>query len=270
MAVKSNFFSSRLSKMVIIVAVFGLLVFFNPRQIFDPVQKVLQIAVYPFQKFFYQISSATVSVKDFLGSIGNLKKENGNLFEQNQKLSAKNALLSSVSEENRNLREQLNLVPKEKFELEGAFVISRDPHGLGNWIEIDKGKSQGIASGMPVIVSDGILVGKVGEVSENTAQIILISNPQSLINAMDLQTGARGIVQGEYQLGSVLNMVLPGDALNHGDDVVSSGSGGSLPKGLLIGKVEKVSSSGDGLFQQAVISLPIKFSRLEVVFVVKK
>lgn len=267
---KFNFFSSKSSKALIILAVFGLLVFLNPRQIFRPVHLVLQTAIYPFQKFFYQISSSAVSARDFLGSIGSLKKENSILFDQNQKLLAQNAKLSGVDAENQNLREQLKLLPQSKFELEGAFIISRDPHGLGNWIEIDKGKNFGIETGMPAIVSDGILVGKVGEVFENTSQIILLSNPQSLINGMDVQTGAKGIIQGEYQLGSVLNMVLPGDALNEGDDVVSSGSGGSLPKGLLIGKVEKVGVSGDGLFQQAVLTLPIKFSRLETVFVIKR
>lgn len=251
------------------MAVFGLLVFFNPRQVFTPVHLVLKAAVYPFQKFFYRLSSSAVSAKDFLASVGKLKGENERLFEQNQRLAAKYAQLSSVNEENKGLREQLGLIPREKFELEAAFVISRDPHGLGNWIEIDKGKNFGIASGMPVIVSDGILIGKTGEVFENTSQIILISNPESRVNGVDLETGARGIVQGEYQLGSVMNMVLPGDALNHGDSIVTSGSGGNFPKGLLIGKVEKVGASGDGLFQQAVLALPVKFSRLETVFVIK-
>ena len=253
-----------------IVAVSGLLVFLNPHQIFNPVHRVLTVVVYPFQKFFFQISSSVSGAKDFVVSIGSLKKENADLFEENQKLSAKNALLGSAEEENKTLREQLKLLPREKFNLEGAFVVSRDPHGLGSWIDIDKGENFGLQTGMPVIVSNGILIGKIGEVYSGSAQVILVSNPQSLVNAMDLQTGAKGIVQGEYQLGSVLGMVLQADTLNAGDDIVTSSASENLPKGLLIGKVEKVGLSGDGLFQQATLVLPVQFFRLQTVFVVKK
>lgn len=256
--------------MVLVVAAAGLLVFFNPHQIFSPVRKVLTVVVYPFQKFFFQVSSSVETVKGFVISIGSLKHENEKLFEENQKLLAQKAMLGGVEEENKVLREQLNLLPREKFNLEGAFVISRDPHGLGSWIEIDKGKNFGLESGMPVIVSDGILIGKVGEVFGSSAQVILVSNSQSLINAIDSKTGAKGIVRGEYQLGSVMDMVLQADTLNAGDEIVTSGSSENFPKGLLIGKVEKVGMSGDGLFQQATIVLPVQFFRLQTVFVIKK
>ena len=270
MSGKSNIFSSRSAKVVAIVVVAGLLVFLNPYQVFNPAHRILTVAVYPFQKFFYQLSSGAERTKDFLVSVGSLKKENAELFERNQKLLAKSAFLASVEEENKILREQLKLLPRENFQLEGAFVISRDPHGLGSWIEIDKGKNFDLETGMPVIVSDGILIGKIGEVYSGSAQVLLVSNPQNLVNAMDLQTGAKGIVRGEYQLGSVMDMVLQADTLNVGDDVVTSGSSELFPKGLLIGKVEKVGLSGDGLFQQAFISLPVQFFRLQTVFVIKK
>lgn len=270
MSGKSNLFSSRSAKVVAIVAVSGLLVFLNPYQVFNPAHRILNVAIYPFQKFFYQLSSSAEGAKEFVVSIGSLKKENAELFEQNQKLLAKSALLESAEEENKMLREQLKLLPREKFNLEGAFVTSRDPHGLGSWIEIDKGENFGLESGMPVIVSNGILIGKIGAVYSGSAQVILISNSQSLVNAVDLQTGAKGIVRGEYQLGSVLDMVLQADTLNVGDEIITSGSSENFPKGLLIGKVEKVGMSEDGLFQQALISLPVQFFRLQTVFVIKK
>jgi len=270
MSGKSNLFSSRSVKVVAIVAVAGLLVFLNLRQVFNPAHRILTIAVYPFQKFFFQLSSSAEGVKDFVVSVGSLKKENAELFEQNQKLLVKSAWLSGVDEENKILREQLKLLPLEKYSLEGAFVTSRDPHGLGSWIEIDKGENFGLESGMPVIVSGGILIGKIGAVYSGSAQVILVSNSQSLVNAVDVQTGAKGIVRGEYQLGSVLDMVLQADTLNVGDEIVTAGSNENFPKGLLVGKVEKVGVSGDGLFQQALISLPVQFFRLHTVFVIKK
>jgi rod shape-determining protein MreC len=198
-----------------------------------------------------------------------LKKENENLIREKQKLLAENAMLGDVKNENMLLREQLNLIPRGDFNLTAAFVTSQDPNGMGNWLEIDKGSSDGIQMGMPVIVSSGILVGKVQEVSISNAKILLLTNPQSVVNVATLQDGTKGVAKGEYGLGIIFDMILQTDVIHVGSDVVTSGIGGDIPKGLYVGTVQEVHSSDDHLFQQAVISSPIQVSKLQMVFVIK-
>jgi rod shape-determining protein MreC len=109
----------------------------------------------------------------------------------------------------------------------------------------------------------------VEEVGLKNAKINLLSNPSSSVNVVDLETGAKGIVSGEYGLGLAMDMVAQTDALNEGETIVTSGLGGGIPRGLLVGKIKDLRSSGDKLFQQASIVPRVKYATLEVVFVIK-
>lgn len=266
----NNFFLTKLFKVCVIIVVFGLLVFFNPVGVFNPAKAIIIGISYPFQNFFYFISYEFSKSKDFLFSISDLKKENEKLIEENQKIIAEVALLKDIKKENDILREQISLIPRKKLNLESAEVINQDYFGSGNWITIDRGSSTGITRGMPVIVSGGVLVGRVDEVFPTVAKVTLITNPQSSVNAAISESEAKGIVRGKYGLGIIFDMVLQTDLIKTGDEVVTSGIGGDMPKGLLIGKIQEVHPSEDRLFQQATIIPAIKFPKLRVVFVIKQ
>jgi rod shape-determining protein MreC len=261
--------TTKLFKVMVAIAVFGLLVFFNPGKIFNPVRLVIFGAYYPFEKTFYFLSLKISDTKDFLSSIGSLKEDNKELIMENQKLLAENAMLRDMKSENALLREQLKLTPKQKFNLENALVIGQDSYGLSNWIIIDKGSSNGIKSGMPVIVSDGIMIGKIEEVYPKSSKASLLTNSQSIINAVVSGTETKGVVRGEYGLGIILDLVLQTEVLKIGDEVITSGIGGNAPRGLLIGKIQETRPSEDRLFQQAVIYPSAKFSELRLVSVIK-
>ena len=205
----------------------------------------------------------------FLGSIGEIRRENEELLRENNVLKGELAKIAQEKTENVVLREQLKLLPKEKFSLVGGFVIGQDSQGMESWIVVDKGGNDGLEVGMPAIVSGGILIGKVSEVYSNSAKIDLLSNANSVVNALDVETGARGIVRGEYGLGIVLDMVNQSESLQEGDVLVSSGLGGNVPRGLYIGKIKELQGTRDRLFQGAVVVPGVKYSKLDIVFIIK-
>jgi cell shape-determining protein MreC len=65
-------------------------------------------------------------------------------------------------------------------------------------------------------------------------------------------------------------MVEQSEVLNVGDMVITSGLGSNVGRGLYIGTISQVKISPDRLFQEAVISPRVKYSKLDVVFVIKK
>jgi rod shape-determining protein MreC len=262
-------FSKNLIKFASITAVCLLLVFLNPKKIFNPVREVFFKVGYPFQKTFFILGHSISGATDFFGSIGRMRSENERLIREGNSLAAEIGALKDAKKENEILREQLGLAPRDKFNLEAAFVIGQDPQGLGSWIMIDKGRDAGLNDGMAVVVSDGILIGRIDEVYQSSAKINLLADSSSAINAMDVETQAKGIVRGEYGLGLAMDMVAQTDVLSVGDTIVTSGLGGDLPKGLTIGKIQEVRSSQDKLFQQAILTPRVKYSKLDIVFAVK-
>lgn len=230
---------------------------------------ILQVAS-PFLKTFRIFSGGLEGFFDTLRSIGALKNENERLLEENRKLLSENARFGDIEKENQVLRKELDLTPKNKYELEGSYIIAQDPQGFGNIIIIDKGENASIRTGMPVLVSGGLLVGRVAEVYPNTAKVILITDSESAVNAESEKSGARGIAKGEYGLGLRLDMISQTQVINEGDRVITSGVGGEVPRGLIIGQIGQVSQSEDKLFQEATLIPAVNFSNLRIIFIVKK
>jgi len=264
-----KFLSTNLSKVIVILAVGGLLIFLNPKGIFNPLRQLAGGFFSPFQKVAYLVSLKAKGTGEFFSSIGQIKKENEELIRENQRLLAENAMLNDAKRRSDLLEKELNLLSKENFTTEAAYVIGEDPQGTGNWVKIDKGNNKGIKEGMPVVVAPRTLVGKVGQVQGNSAQVVLLTNPESVAGAVAVKSGAQGVVQGKYGLGMLFHMVSQTDTLQAGDEIVTSGIGGNFPRGLFIGNISDIQPSADRLFQEAGVVSPVQFSKLEVVFVIK-
>jgi rod shape-determining protein MreC len=265
-----GFISRKNLRFIFVVIILIVVLFISSRGADNPVKGVLLGASSPFLKTFRIFAGGFQGLFHFLGSIGDLKNENQDLMEKNKGLLAEGARLKDVEKENEALRKELGLIPKNRYELEASFIIAQDPQGLGNFFIIDKGENKGIKTEMPVIVSNGILVGKVTEVYPNSAKILLLTDQNSSVNAEVTDSGARGIIKGVYGLGVMMDMISQAEVIKEGDEVITSGLSNETPRGLYIGKIGQAGQSGDKLFQQADIILPVDLSALRVVFVIKK
>lgn len=263
-------YSTKLFKVIVVIIFFTVLVFLNPNNFFDGVRGVIFRVTYPFQKSFYLTSSKMGDIKDLIFSIGDLKEENENLIQENHKLNSEIAKLKDIKRENDLLRKEIQLLPKDKFKLQAARVIGQSSDVSGGWILINKGKKDGLQNGMPVVVSGSNLIGKIDEVLSSTAKVSLLTNPNSVVNAVVSGSEAKGVVRGEYGLGLILDMVMQTDVINKRDEVLTSGLGEKTPRGLFIGRIQEVHPSKDHLFQQAIVNNPIHFSKLQYVFVIKE
>jgi rod shape-determining protein MreC len=264
-----KYFTSKITKLVLVMIVCAFLIFINPKGFFAPVRGVFLRITAPFQKIFYGASQRIGGTVFFLTSISEIRTDNAELSRENNFLASEIARLKQVEGENVTLREQLELAPRDKFSLLGGFIIGQDPQGSESWVIFDKGERDGVKPGMAVIVANGILVGKIDEVYSTSSKINLLASSNSSVNVSDTETGAKGILRGEYGLGLVLDMVTQADVLNEGDTIITSGLGGNIPRGLLVGKIKEIKASQDRLFQKAVVTSRLKYSKLDVVFVIK-
>jgi rod shape-determining protein MreC len=122
---------------------------------------------------------------------------------------------------------------------------------------------------MPVINEQG-LVGRIINVTNSTAEVLLIMDREGAVGALVQQTRVPGVVEGLGPNSSQLQMLhIAVDApISVNQVVVTSGYGGKFPKGLRIGYVTEIIPQGDGLMKKAIIQPFVDFGRLEEIMVV--
>lgn len=253
--------------MVCIITFF--IMWWNPYNFFSGMQSFFISITLPMQKTFALGANKVNSFGEAISSIGKLKKENKYLIEENLRLKTEGVKFADIMKENNDLRNQLNILPRDKFNLEAAHIIGRDSYDNNSWVLIDKGEKNGIEKGMSAIVSDGVLVGKVQEVFNSSAKVIFITDKSMNVNVEAVETGAIGVVKGAYGLGLTMDLVLQTDNLKVGDKVVTSDISQNIPRGLLVGEIKEVDPTKNDLFQKAIIAPPVDFSKLRFIFVIK-
>ena len=150
-----------------------------------------------------------------------------------------------------------------------AQVIARDPSPWFKTIMIDKGTSQGVQKGFPVLVSEGI-VGQIIEVSAGFSRVLLITDRNSAVDALIQNSRVRGMVKGSNSDACTFVYALRKDEIKAGEMIVSSGLDQVFPKGLKIGRILDVQRDQSQLFQDILIETSVDFDKLEEVLVYKK
>ncbi|MEA3435544.1 MAG: rod shape-determining protein MreC [Thermodesulfobacteriota bacterium] len=195
-------------------------------------------------------------------------QENDNLKKKLSSAVAKNSQYNEVELSNQRLRNLLNFKETTTSKILAAEVISVDPSSWFKAVIIDKGSSDGVERGLPVVIRQGI-AGQVVEVSSRYSKIMLIIDRNSSVDALVQRTRARGIIKGEATAGGCLfKYVLRKDDVRVGDTIVASGLDGVFPKGLPIGDVKEVVRRNSGVFQEVRVVPYIDFEKLEEVLVI--
>lgn len=149
----------------------------------------------------------------------------------------------------------------------GAAVIGRDPSPFLHYVIINRGSSDGILRGMPVVTNQG-LVGRVDAVIANAARVQLITDPASAVNVRLQNAESDAILIGSVTGDLSLDMLSQDATVEVGDVVLTSGLGGGYPPDLIVGQVLNVRKLDFELFQQAVVQPAVDFARLQIVLVI--
>ncbi|RLC93664.1 MAG: rod shape-determining protein MreC, partial [Chloroflexi bacterium] len=135
-------------------------------------------------------------------------------------------------------------------------------------VTINVGARQGVKVGMPVVSSGAGLVGRIAQVNPRTAKVKLLTDADSQVAALLQTSRVSGLVVGQPD-GTLLMQYIPQeDSIGDDEIVLTSGLGGTLPKGLVIGQVTKVLQEDYELFQAAIVRPAVDLSRLELVLVI--
>lgn len=187
------------------------------------------------------------------------------------RLQEEKARLIGVLQENARLRELVGFKQQHpEYELVPARVIGRDITPYYRVIKLRLKSSVKLEPRMPVVVADGV-VGQIHEVQGQYADVIIVSDPRSRIDAVNQRNRAPGIVQGlghDRDYLAEIAYLSQKDEVREGDLMVTGGMDGVFPKELILGRVSSIERAERGLFQEVTLEPSVDFSRLDEVFVI--
>lgn len=202
---------------------------------------------------------ATVAeIGDRVSDVMNVYAENQQLRQENERLLRWENVARQLETENTSLRGMLRLAPDSPVSYVTARVVSDTAGMFVRSILVTAGARDGVAKGQAAITGEG-LVGRVGEVGERSARILLLTDLNSEV-PVSLENGQiRAILAGDNSDQPKLLYLTPDAHPQVGDRVVTSGNGGVLPPGLPVGVV---SSAGDHIVR---VKPYVEFHRLDYV-----
>ncbi|MDZ4163521.1 MAG: rod shape-determining protein MreC [Smithellaceae bacterium] len=192
-----------------------------------------------------------------------LRKENVHLKDQLIGLTGQNR---EMQLETRRLHKLLGMNVPTNYAAITARVISRDKLPVSRNIVIDRGSEHGMKAGMPVVV-EASLVGRITETSWNLSRVMLITDRLSRVDAVIQENRLPGILQGTSSADCILKYIPQNEEIKEGDAVFTSGLSVSFPKGLLLGRINRMGSHSNDLFREISVKPAVDLARLEEVTV---
>lgn len=188
-----------------------------------------------------------------------------------------NERLAEAREENLRLKHQIQSMadftrvisePKPYTYLV-AHVVNNSITQAENYLVINKGSEDSIRVGMAVVDQNGV-VGKVSQVSGHYAQVISVLNPKLQLSACLSNSNAAGTLKWEGDSPEYARIDdLPRNIeFQMGDTVITTGFGGSFPRGIPIGCIESNLQAEDNNFLSFKVRLFTQFGCINDVQVI--
>ena len=190
---------------------------------------------------FHWVTSLPVRVKEWsdeaLSSRGELESEKQRLATELLVYKGQLQRMAELAAENMRLRNLLNASELLSDKVLVTQLIGVSPYPSDHLITINRGKTDGVFVGQPLIDGDG-LMGQVVEAFAEHSRVLLITDSRHALPVKVVRNGVRAIAEGIGDYRRIgLRHISPTQDIVVGDTLVSSGLGGRFPEGYPVGTV---------------------------------
>lgn len=220
------------------------------------------------------VAGKVYEISGGITSYFHLKTANEDLLDRNMWLEQRLSFLENVLKEkgldSARLYSMERLAPTE-YQIFKANVIKNSLNKADNYITLDRGTTEGIRPEMGVVDANGV-VGIVYKTSPHYSLVIPLLNSKSSISCKIVGSDYFGYLKWEGGNSRFAYLKdLPRHAeFNLGDTVVTSGYSTVFPEGVMVGTVDDMSDSHDGLSYLLKIKLTTDFGKVSNVRVISR
>lgn len=218
------------------------------------------------------VSARLLRGQDKVTSYFGLAEKNSALVEQNALLQERILALESMSTQHLldslSKEEALQRVHRTGYRITPAQVVDKSINKTDNYITLDRGTADGVEPDMGVMGVDGI-VGVVYKCTEHYSLVMPLLNSKSRVSCKVYGSGDIGYLQwtgGDSRYAMLHDLPRYADVAV-GDTIVTSGNSSFFPEGLMVGIVNELYPSQDGLYVALKVELATQFAKLEHAFV---
>ena len=214
----------------------------------EALRQSLSVLVHPLQQIAGAPATALARVADYFSSQDRLLRENDDL-------KAKLLEYAAAAQQSKLLQAEQDRFlamtpPRSRFAADGvlAEILSSGRNPFVRKLVLDKGLTQGVKAGMPVIDDEGV-VGQVTAVGTFTSEATLLTEKDQSVPVMLTRNGLRAIAVGSGKGGAIDVPFMPVSAdIQNGDLFVTSGIDGTYPAGLVVARVTAVEKNAAYVF----------------------
>jgi len=215
----------------------------------DALSPILNAVATPVASLRHALQNA----RDYL----DLRQKNAALEEETQRLEDWQSVARQLQAENESLRALLKFAPEPGASFVTARVVADNGGAFVRTVLVAAGRRDGLRKGAAAVTGEG-LVGRVAEVGERSARVLLLTDINSRIPVVIERTRDQAILGGDNSDNPRLLYLPHGATVMPGDRIVTSAAGGAFPPALPVGVVQSVDDSGVG-----VVQLFVNWDRLE-------
>jgi len=202
------------------------------------------------------------------------KRENARLRADLDRVRQQVIQNQNAQQDYKTLLGQLRYIDSPRFprdyEPVNTRIIARAPSEFDQHVVIAAGSNDGIVLDTPVVTQDG-LVGRVTALSGSAAEVTLITDDESAVQARDLRSGAIGLVRhGQGQGQMILDRIGKDADVQSGDVIVTAGTQSKqfpslFPRGIQVGQVISVGQTDTAPYKAIQIQPYVNFPSLDSV-----
>jgi rod shape-determining protein MreC len=158
-----------------------------------------------------------------------------------------------------------------RYLLRSASVVYNTINSSKNYIQLNRGSSQGIKDNMAVISSDGAVVGTIVNVSPNFSQAMSLLHVQNSVSASLKRSGDFGTIEwdGKDPRFLLLKKIPKTVEVKVGDTVLTSSVSFNFPPGYMVGTVAGIKLDNRTGMYQLTIRTAANFYNLQQVHIIE-
>jgi rod shape-determining protein MreC len=180
--------------------------------------------------------TATANLVRDAQSYAQLYAQNQELRRELQQMKSWKEAALQLEQENARLLDLNNVRLDPSLTYVTGVVLADSGSPFRQSVLLNVGARDGIRDGWAAM--DGLgLVGRISGVGETTARVVMLSDTSSRVPALVQPSGQTALVIGDNTAAPLVDFIENRDTVRPGDRVVTSGDGGVLPPGLVIGQV---------------------------------